>query len=606
MISALLGRIPALPVPGHYEVHWAAQHPGSVARRPHEWALLGYAVETILLVAAVVLAGFGPQAAWPAAGCWLLAALVDRASGAFDSVPTRLLVAVGVTAALRSALRAAVGLVIVAGSAAWAATVWFVVVVVAVQATLAALSAVGQWLFAAQPPLLYQVGAQRQGPVFRRYAAVYAASAGVPLLLTVAEALVLGGGLLNLPFWTGPAGLLIVVGAAGGAAQPARRLRRSAAADTQRVVDELSARQPRYIVYAAASMGMSRHITNQWLPVFDRVPTPGFVMVREASELPSLMPSGLPVVYAPGARQVERLTLPEVRAAFYPSFALKNANLLRNPNLVHVMLNHGDSDKASSFNGQAAGYDELWVAGPIGVERYRAAGLNIARDRFVIVGRPQAAELTTGPLPHRPGEAPVVLYAPTWEGYYDETDYTSLDRMGEELVRWLLARREPVRVWFKPHPASGRLRRGVQAAAERVNRLLAAAGSQHVAVDETGISLTEALSSADVLVTDVSSVASDYLATGRPLVVTDPQRLGPERFAAAYPSLTSAYLLDADLSNAAEVFAAALGDDPLAPARKETQLRVLGDHPDGSQQTFNREVARLAARPLGAPAAARG
>ncbi len=597
MISSLLSRLPTVPVPDYYEVYWAARRPRFAARQPDQWALLGLAVEVLLLVASLVLVGLWPQGGWFAVGLWLLAALADRATTGFDSRLTRLATAVGVAASLRAALRSAAGVAILAGQSAWPAAVWVVAVVVAVQVTLAGLNALSQWLLAAQVPLVYQVGAGRQGPVFRRYAAVYAGSVGVPVMLTAAEALALVGGLLGGLAWAVPGALVLVAATAAGTLQKARGLRRSTAADTKKVVDDLSAEQPRYIFYVASATGMARHIANQWLPVLDRVPTPGFVMVRGASELPTLVRSRLPVVYAAGPRQVEVLTLPSVRAAFYQSYALKNANLQRNPDLVHVMLSHGDSDKASSFNGQAAGFDELWVAGPIGAERYLAAGVNVTEDRFVIVGRPQVADLVGGTLSRQPGEAPVVLYAPTWEGYYDETDYTSLDRMGEALVRWLLARPEPVRVWFKPHPASGRLRWSVKAAGDRIKQLLTAAGPQHVLVDEAGMTLNDALSSADVLVTDVSSVASDYLATRRPLVVTDPQRLGPQKFAAAYPSLTSAYLLDADLAAAADVFAAALGDDPLAAARRETELRVLGDHPEGPQQTFNREVARLAAQP---------
>lgn len=596
-MSSLLGRLPTLPVPDHHEVRWAARRPRLTARRPDEWVLTGLAGEAVLLVAALVLVAVWPQGSWLAVVLWVFAALADRATTGFDSRLTRLITAVGVSAALRAALRSVAGVGILAAANTGPAAPWFVAVAVAVQLTLAAVNALAQWLFAAQVPLAYQVGAPQQGSVFRRYAAVYAGSVGVPLVLTAAETVGLLGSLGGMTAWAVPGALVLIAAAAAWTLLQARGLRRSAAADTTAVVDQLSAGDPRYIVYVAASTGMARHITNQWLPAFDRVPTPGFVMVRGASELPALAGSRLPVVYAAGARQVEQLTLPGIRAAFYQSFALKNANLQRNPDLVHVMLNHGDSDKASSFNGQAAGYDELWVAGPIGVERYLAAGVNVAADRFVQVGRPQVADLVAGRFDRAPGEAPVVLYAPTWEGYYDETDHTSLDRMGERLVRWLLERPEPVRVWFKPHPASGRLRWSVQAASERVRQLLTAAGPQHVLVDEAGLTLVEALNAADVLVTDVSSVASDYLATRRPLVVTDPQRLGPELFAATYPSLTSAYLLDADLTCAADVFAAALGADPLAAARHETELRVLGVHPDGPQQTFNREVARLAARP---------
>lgn len=598
MTGRLLGRLPTLPVPDHHELRWAARRPRIAGRTPDRWALSGLAAEAVLLVAALTVAAAWPSAGWLAAVLWLLAALADRAVTGFDSALIRFVEALGVTAALRAMLRSAVALVLLVGSGSVGAAVWFVVAVLAVQAALAGLKALSQWLFSTQVPLLYEAGAPRQSAVFRRYAAVYAGSMGVPVALTAAEAVALAAGFLGSA-WLGVGALLVVAVTFGWTLWQVRGLRRSTRASSAEVLDALAATEPRYIVYVAASLGMSRHITNQWLPVFDRVPTPGFVMVRGASELPALVPSRLPVVYAAGARQVEQLTLPGVRAAFYQSYALKNANLLHNPHLVHVMLGHGDSDKATSFNGQAAGYDELWVAGPVAVERYLAAGLHLPEDKFVMVGRPQVAGLAVGPLARPAGEAPVVLYAPTWEGYYSETDHTSLDRMGEPLVAWLLAAPTPVRIWFKPHPASGRLRPAMRAASERITHLLSAAGPRHVLVDDTGMSLNDALNAADVLVTDVSSVASDYLATRRPLVVTDPQRLGAERFAASYPSLRSAYVLDADLTSAPSVFDAALGADPLAAARRATELRVLGDHPDGPQETFNREVARLAAREPG-------
>ena len=44
-----------------------------------------------------------------------------------------------------------------------------------------------------------------------------------------------------------------------------------------------------------------------------------------------------------------------------------------------------------------------------------------------------------------------VLYAPTWQGDADYNNYSSVDRLGPEIVRQLLAVPD-VRVVYKPHP----------------------------------------------------------------------------------------------------------------------------------------------------------
>ena len=44
-----------------------------------------------------------------------------------------------------------------------------------------------------------------------------------------------------------------------------------------------------------------------------------------------------------------------------------------------------------------------------------------------------------------------MLYAPTWEGDADYNDYTSVDTIGREIVRAILAVPD-VRIVYKPHP----------------------------------------------------------------------------------------------------------------------------------------------------------
>ena len=63
-------------------------------------------------------------------------------------------------------------------------------------------------------------------------------------------------------------------------------------------------------------------------------------------------------------------------------------------------------------------------------------------DDIVEVGRPQLdGLLATAVRTDHP--VPTLLYAPTWEGWNSEQQYTSLDSMGVELVAAALATPRP-------------------------------------------------------------------------------------------------------------------------------------------------------------------
>lgn len=579
-------------MPEFYSVYWAARRPAGNAQRSEIWAVWAALLEAVLLVGVAVAAAVAHGGVFPVwLILWFLAGLLDVSITTNDTKVARMTSYVAVGPNLRALLRSLFALAALASVDAGPIVLAYLGVVVVTQLVWGFVGTLSRWLFGLQAPLVYEPGQARQPEAFWKYRRAYAPAVGLPPALLVAETIVLGAAMVPA-FWP----LAVVAAAAlllGWTAVYTvrwRRVRSQTASDTQTVVDELASCEPRYAFYVDCSVGMSKYVSNQWLPTFDASPVRGFVMVREASELPILTAGKLPVIYAPGPRQVERLTVPTVKVAFYAGFGLKNTQLLRDPELKHVMLNHGDSDKASSFNAQATAYDELWVAGQAAVDRYLDAGVDLEPDRFALIGRPQVESLKPGPLNQEPR---IVLYAPTWEGYYDDSDYTSLDHMGEAMISWLLAEHPEVRIWFKPHPSTGRLRVSMLTAKAKIDDLLRAAGPDNVLVDAEGLSLSEAMNRADLLLTDVSSVASDFLATRRPLVVTNPGSMSAEEFETAYPSLVSAYRLDADMSDAQQVFAEALGTDPRAAARVEASRYILGDHPDGPQQTFNRAMARI-------------
>jgi hypothetical protein len=117
--------------------------------------------------------------------------------------------------------------------------------------------------------------------------------------------------------------------------------------------------------------------------------------------------------------------------------------------------------------------------------------------------------------------------------------------------------------------------------------------------------LYDCFNAADLLVTDISSVVSDFLAGAKPYAVTNALELPADEFVRRYPSAAAGYLLDPGCSALAEAVAAA-GDparDRLAERRDVLRADLLGpDEPDAMTR-FNDAVNRLAARAHGGEAA---
>ena len=259
-----------------------------------------------------------------------------------------------------------------------------------------------------------------------------------------------------------------------------------------------------------------------WLPVLehvaDRVP---FVVVCTSADGARLAmrSTQLPVRLAKGSPDLERLVTQEgVRGVLYVNHLERNFRMLRFPQPVHIYLGHGESDKNSSISNQNKAYDYSFVAGAAGRERLARALRGYAAERRApMVGRPQLDHPPAG-APDWPRDDRVrVLYAPTWEGDRAAMEYSSVVSHGAPLVRSLLAAPD-VRVIYRPHPRTGKTSPEHRRADAEIRRLLRGTD----ALVDTGPYGWQ-LGFADVCITDVSSVAYDWLATGRPLLVTEPE-----------------------------------------------------------------------------------
>jgi len=454
-----------------------------------------------------------------------------------------------------------------------------------------------RWLARRQGPLLYVPQAE-QNALLMSFARIYNRSLVQPVVPFVAQLLGIVAGTILLVDGHRTQGWLAVIGAwlvglicAVVNFVSAVRLGSESAVEkhTAKVLAFLDELAPTHVTYMSAGAGQSQYILNQWVPVIEQIPSPGFIIVRESSNLGPIKKTTLPVVHAPKTRHVEELTTNRVQVAYYLANAGKNVHLLREAAMKHVFLNHGDSDKSTSANPVSRVYDEVWVAGQAAIDRYVAAGIHIPEAHYRIVGRPQMAALQVGPVNN---EHKTLLYAPTFEGYYEESNYSSLERMGPQMIRYILENYPDVRVIFKPHPNTGAQRPGMVTARIEIAEMLS--GGFHQFIDpKSSITLYDAFDMSDVMISDISSVVTDYLYTERPVIVSNPSRIPSATFFGLFPTQLSSYLLDGDLSNLGVILDDALGEDSMREQRIEQKKYVLGDLPEGPMRAFAREAERV-------------
>ncbi|GIJ77696.1 CDP-Glycerol:Poly(glycerophosphate) glycerophosphotransferase [Micromonospora phaseoli] len=347
---------------------------------------------------------------------------------------------------------------------------------------------------------------------------------------------------------------------------------------------------------------------NMWLTPTEALDRRAVVFLRNPETLPALADTRLPVLCVPSGADFMNLDKSGIRVALYPANAGENIHMLREPGMRHVFLGHGDSDKAASANPYSKVYDEVWVAGPAGRERYARAGVGV-RDRDVVeIGRPQLAGVQT--YETESTDRPfTVLYAPTWEGWLaDDPYHTSVVLMGERIVAGLLATRPAVRLIYKPHPLTGSRSGRARAAHERIVQRIRSAGGEvgattldgtaHRVVTGAGPALFDCFNQSELLISDVSSVVSDFLQSQRPYVVTNPAGRPDDEFRRAFPTSRAGYLLAADCGELEKIVAVsrAAGDDPMAPARTELRTYLLGPAEANPIDRFVEEVGRLCHR----------
>jgi CDP-glycerol:poly(glycerophosphate) glycerophosphotransferase len=189
---------------------------------------------------------------------------------------------------------------------------------------------------------------------------------------------------------------------------------------------------------------------------------------------------------------------------------------------LSVEMFHGLSFRNRAVRTERVSYDRYFILGPYQHRRLLQRGvIHDDAAQGVPIGFPKTDRLVDGSLSRAStlaglglsGERSVVLYAPT--GAHEN----SLETFGEELVRRLGASSE-FDLLVKPHDHA-------KAAIDWFDRL-APLETDHVRLLRSA-DVIPALHAADLLISDASSIANEYLLLDRPLVFLDV----PELLAAA-------------------------------------------------------------------------
>lgn len=344
--------------------------------------------------------------------------------------------------------------------------------------------------------------------------------------------------------------------------------------------DKLSEYRPEVVVYVSGFENVAYQI-NQWLPVLERLDCRVAVLARQAEIFAGMPSTPVPVFFARNAAHVEQVLNCGVKTVLYPANPMQNFIALRHYSLNHFFINHGESDKAVNQSKLLMAYDKLLVGGRLAHSRLLEAGLKPREDQVAYVGRPQAEIALKQVTPGEGGQIKSVLYAPTWEGFVEHANYSSINEFGLEMLRSLAAKKK-WQLTFKPHPYTG-TRSG--AARRAYEQMLAFCRQEGIDVVDSLVSIHDCMNQSDLLITDISSVLNEYLVTRKPVVLCVPEQLSGQDLSSAYPSSAAAYHLS-DPARADTLIKSISEHDELCEQRDATRKDSLGDFEEGALERF--------------------
>lgn len=344
---------------------------------------------------------------------------------------------------------------------------------------------------------------------------------------------------------------------------------------------------PEVIFYCSGAIG-SVYQLNQWISVLERCEKRVLILARDKHYFSKSLNTTIPAIWVSRITGIDSCLAKSTRVVLYPANGFKNVQMLRWINLTHIFVNHGESDKVVNVSKFLRCYDKLYVAGQMAIDRTKDANLDIPDSHFVPVGRPQtdiALSVVNEPMNKK---QVTVLYAPTWEGFSDEANYTSVT-MEAYTVFSKLIKNNQYQLLFKAHPYTGSIKATTRHAVNKLNNLFES--SDNVKIFDADKNIHDLMNESDMIITDVSSVLNDYLYTEKPIIISNPRGMDKEEYHEQFFSSQAAYILKHDMSNLLDIFEQIIQTDSLRDQRGKTKEYSLGNWPQGSLKRFNEQLA---------------
>jgi len=292
--------------------------------------------------------------------------------------------------------------------------------------------------------------------------------------------------------------------------------------------------------------------------------------------------TSLPVVFANTIDDVFSVFQTGIRCVLYPANGQKNAPAFRYSQATHCFINHGESDKGVNASKFLMAYDKLFLAGEMSLERMLVAGLPVRDEQVRFVGRPQL-ELSL----EKRSRAGIkkILYAPTWEGFVESEDYTSVDTVGLQIIK-NLHKTGKYEIVFRPHPFTGRRRKDASKSLQQIVDFCKSSGIRVSKNDDENI--YQAMNDCDLMLSDVSSTLVDFLFTEKPMVLCM-GRQPDEARQQGMASLNAAYKLK-ESADVTRLIEAIEQQDSLRSVRQKTTENYIANMGVGSFDRFAEAV----------------
>lgn len=265
---------------------------------------------------------------------------------------------------------------------------------------------------------------------------------------------------------------------------------------------------------------------NFWLPYFNCVNEHTLVLLRnlELYNWVKVHYPRFPVAFAKNGNDIDDLFshLYYLRNVYYSSNTGNTLHTLKYNELKHIFLGHGDSDKSASAHKYFRAYDDIWVAGQAHIDRFKNAGFPIEKMSFLKVGRPSLRNiLKIGELDWDTRMAPSFLYLPTWEGVYEEGNYSSVS-ISDDILNLVSSLFPDSMIRTKFHPVTGSRDSNYKDIGIHLSNKYQKE-EKKLEVFSKEIAVDTLICQSNIFICDISAVVSECLAANGPLFVYIPK-----------------------------------------------------------------------------------